>query len=457
MGIPTVNVTREGFKEIVENAFVGLGFPPEAPLALFPERMFVSGSDLTPVEKGINKVIEGLTVWEPKIKEKMKTTPKRIKVGGRDYQNTFTHVNNMYLKKMWGDGLPLVPPTKELVDWILTSTDFDPNTVVAKVLPKGGIATVETLAINLAMAGGRPEYLPVLIAAIEAIVEPVGRHRWWNTTTGDTYPVVIVNGPIARQIRLNSGFGCLGPDPVHKAGGNIGRAIRLILMNVGGAIPGRGTMALYGGAARYTNVVFAEDEEGLPPDWEPLNVERGYPRGTNTVTVHCAGMAGTLHAAETGTREDALETLENWATFLRLPIYSYWSNTFNPNGAPAILLIPRGAAQGLANLGWSKGKIRDFLWEKSKVPESKLVRRWVGFHVRKGTVPKEYEQYPMPISMSPENIMIVVSGGEQSGHAYLMQVSLSGNVVSKDINLPSNWEELLKKGEEDLGPLTTDY
>jgi len=89
--------------------------------------------------------------------------------------------------------------------------------------------------------------MPVLAAAIEAIVVPEGRHRWWNATTGDTHPVVIVNGPIAKQIRLNSGYGCLGPDPLHPAGGMIGRAIRFLLMNVGGAIPGSGTMALYGG------------------------------------------------------------------------------------------------------------------------------------------------------------------------------------------------------------------
>jgi hypothetical protein len=224
-------------------------------------------------------------------------------------------------------------------------------------------------------------------------------------------------------------------------------------MNVGGAIPGKGTMALYGGPARYTNVVFAEDEDGLPSDWKPLNVERGFTRGANTVTVHSIGIAGTLHAAETGTEEEAVETLDNWAAFLRLPVYSYWSNTFNPKGAPAILLIPRGAARGLSNLGWSKERVKRFLWEKSKVPESRLLRRWVGFHVQEGKVPKELEQYPMPIAPSSENIMVVVAGGEQSGHAYLMLVSLSGIVVSKEIDLPSNWDELLNRAEDDLGPI----
>jgi hypothetical protein len=312
---------------------------------------------------------------------------------------------------------------------------------------------VETLAVNLAMTGGRPEYMPVLIAAMEAILEPAGRHRWWNATTGDTYPVVIVNGPIAKQIRLNAGYGCLGPDPAHRAGGIIGRAIRLLLMNVGGAVPGQGTMALYGGASRYTNVVFAEDEEGLPTDWEPLNKERGFPRGSNTVTVHTVAIAGTLHTAEAGAREEALETLESWATFLRLPVFSYWSNTFSPKGAPAILLIPRGTAQGLSKLGWSKERVKTYLWEHSKVPESKFLRRWIEEMVLEGKMPKEHVQYPLPIAMGPENIMIVVAGGEQSGHAYLMQVSLSGEVASKEIMIPDHWDKLLDEAEEDLGPL----
>ena len=140
--------------------------------------------------------------------------------------------------------------------------------MIGKFPPRGGITTVETCAIALAMAGGRPEYLPVLIAAVEAFLDPESNAEQLQAASGSAFPVVIVNGPIAKQIRLNSGFGCLGPDPQRPAGASIGRALRLMQQNVGGALPGIGTMANYGGM-RYTNVVFAEDEESLPQGWLP--------------------------------------------------------------------------------------------------------------------------------------------------------------------------------------------
>jgi hypothetical protein len=448
-------ITREGFSRLVADGFAGLGFPAEAPTMIeFPMAMFVLGADLTPIRKNIHKIIEGLTQWEPTIKMKGAIKPETIiTVQGQDYEEALSNMNLLFLRNLWGDGLPIQPATKRRVNWVLSGTDLPPDKVIGKILPRGGIATIETLAVNLAMTGGRPEYMPVLIAAVDSILEPEGLHRWWNTTTGDTYPVVIVNGPIAKQIRLNSGYGCMGPDPAHPAGGAIGRAIRQLLINVGGAIPGKGTMALFGGASRYTNVVFAEDEEGLPPDWKPLNVERGFPKGTNTVTVHCMGIAGCLHPCYTGTEEEVLETLDIWVAFLRIPVFSYWSNAFNPDGAAAIVLLGGDAAQRLSHLGWSKEKVKSFLWENSKVPESKLLRRWIERMLSEGSVPKEYATFPIPIAMSPSNIMIVVTGGRQSGHAHWMAPSLTGkNVITKEIILPANWRGLLKKADIDLGP-----
>ena len=131
------------------------------------------------------------------------------------------------LANLWGDGLPLWPATRERVDWILRGTPRPREHVLGKFPPRGGVTTVETCAIALAMAGGRPEYLPVLIAAVEAFLDPESSSEQLQATSGSAFPVVIVNGPIAKQIRLNSGFGCLGPDPQRPAGASIGRALRL--------------------------------------------------------------------------------------------------------------------------------------------------------------------------------------------------------------------------------------
>ena len=153
--------------------------------------------------------------------------------------------------------------TRERVEWILEGTERPRQQMLGKVLPRGAIATVESCAIALAMAGGRPEYLPVLIAAVEAFLDPLSDSEHMQADSAGAFPVVIVNGPIAAQIRLNTTFGCLGPDPQRPAGGSIGRALRLMQQNLGGALPGVGAMAMWG-AMRYTNAVFGEHTSKIP-------------------------------------------------------------------------------------------------------------------------------------------------------------------------------------------------
>ena len=452
-------VTREGFDTVVDNAFAGLGFPAEASKFVYPLNMFLPSSDLSPIRRNIQKVIDGLTKWEPKVKKKGVVVPPMITVAGNDYAEALSKMNLLFLRNLWSDGLPLMPATGERVNWILSGTDFPREKVIGKILPKGRIATMEVIATAAAMAGCRPEYMPVLIAAMEGILDPQVYHQHMNTTTGNAYPAVIVNGPIARQVRLNSGYGCLGPSSVYPAGASIGRAIRLLLMDVGGAIPGAGTMAIHGGPARYTGLVFAEDEAGLPKDWKPLNVERGFPPNSNTVTV--LAVSGTTEIWE-GAALDEVEakfSLDNFAGVMSVPYGGYFGPVYNPEGAPGILLIARAAAQGFSNLGWTKEKIKTYLWENSKLPESEWLKdRLLGKTgwVRRESPVKDYVKYPMPITVAPENFMIAVAGGEQSGHSYWLQVH-GGTIgpTTKQIQVPANWGKLLQKAEEDLGSLPT--
>ena len=420
--------------------------------------MFVAGSDLTPIKENIDKITYGLTKWEPKQKQTKIEVPDKITVEGKDYEEAMVNMNHLFLRSFWGDGLPLLPPTEERVKWILTGTALSPDTLMGKILPGGRLATVETLAVNLAMTGGRPEYMPILIAAIEAIVDPQVMHQHFNSTTCSVYPAIIVNGPVAKQIRLNSGYGCLGPSPKHPAGGAIGRAIRLILLNVGGAIPGTGTMSIYGGANRYTNIVFAEDEEGIPPGWEPLNVSYfGYPRGTNTVAVHPVNSTTNVLDQSVGTAETALSAMHTFARIMGVPNWNYWGHTEGfEKGAPGIMLIARGTAQGLAKFGWSKEKVQAFLWENTKLPWSVIKNASLPYKI--GIRIEANKAYlsmnePWPITSKPENLMIVVAGGAQSGHGYWMQIGTSYKPTCKEIKLPPNWEELLKRAEKDLGSI----
>jgi len=441
---------------VVNNAFAGLGFPAEASKFVFPLNMFLPGSDLSPIQKNIERVIYGLTKWEPNTKTKGVVVPPMITVTGKDYEESVSTMNLLFLKNLWSDGLPILPATKERVDWLLAGTDFPRDKVIGKILPRGGIATVEVIATAAAMAGCRPEYMPVLIAAVEAILDRPVYHQHMNTSTGNGYPAVVVNGPLAKQIRLNSGYGCLAPSSVYPAGASIGRAIRFLLMDVGGAIPGAGTMSIYGGPARYTGLVFAEDEAGLPKDWKPLNVQRGFPQGSNTVTVLAA--SGTIEVWEGAALDEreAMLSLGNFAGVMSVPYGAYFGPVYNPDGAPGILLMGRAAAQGFSNLGWSKEKVQTYLWENARLPESEWLKEkllgktgWV----RRELPVRDYVKYPMPIAVGPKNFMVVVAGGEQSGHSYWIQVhGGTFGPATKEIKIPKNLGKLLQKAEEDLGP-----
>lgn len=452
MGIPTAVITRSGFTPVVANALGGMGFPVEAPIVHeFPVTMMLPGGDQTPLREDIDKVIYGITKWEPETKEKGTFTPPKFTVEGKDYEEAVANTNYLFYKNLWSDGLPLLPPTEERVDWILTGTDLARDKELGKILPRGGISTVESLAVCLAMAGGRPEYLPVLIAAVEAMLDPVSSHQDMNATTCSGAPAVIVNGPIRKQIRVNAGYGCLGPSSEHPAGAAIGRALRSILVAMGGGIPGRGSMAIYGGGFRYTNIIFAEDEEGLPKDWEPISVERGFPKGSNVVTV-LAGVASqiNLNGVRCGTEETAIKTMNSIGGSMKQ------AGNWDYVGPPGILLLARYAVQPLSDLGYTKKKVQEELWERSKVPVVDLG------NYNKSQVKQAPELTgdidPVPITSKPENIMIVCCGGEQSGHGEWMQVGHDPEAfVSREIKLPAKakWDKLLEEAEEDLGPIPT--
>ncbi|HEV7391673.1 MAG TPA: hypothetical protein VGO08_08520, partial [Burkholderiales bacterium] len=335
----------------MKNAVSGLGLAPDAAMVTFPIDTFLPGSDISAVNLRKREFYNGLTKWKSEF-EQGNGEAKMVSVEGSSYEDALIKANNLMITNLWGDGLPVWPATRERVEWMLRGSALPRAHVLGKFPPRGGITTIETCAVALVMAGGRPEYLPVLVAAVEAVLQPDSNFDQLQATSGAPFPVVIVNGPIAKQIRLNSGFGCLGPDPQQPAGGSIGRALRMLQQNVGGALPGVGTMAIWG-AMRYTNVVFAEDEEGLPPDWQPHATERhGYERGTNSVSVVFASGVTNVRrrsARKETAEEDVLQGLWRMADYMRTPnlggLMSY------EKGTPGIMIVPRVVAQMMAEQG----------------------------------------------------------------------------------------------------------
>ncbi len=440
---------------MVRNSMSGLGFDQDASMVVFPIDPFLVGSDLTPIEQAIDKFSEGLTDWQAAAVETGVTHPPKLRIEANGYEAAYDQMNRTFLTNTWGDGLPLNPPTEARVDWILKGSDLPSDTLIGKVMPRGGVATVETLAVSLAMAGGRPEYLPVLIAATRCVLDPILEHDKFQATSDSTFPVVIVNGPIAADIRLNSGFGLLGPDPQHPAGASIGRALRLIQQNVGGALPGVGTMSIYG-AMRTTNVVIAEDEAGLPPGWSTVSADHGgIARGVNAVTVFVATGATNIVRRGVGKEtpdDEALESLYRIAGYLRSPAVHYHDG--HARGTPGALQMPRVVANQLAGLGWTKEKIKAFLWENSKLPHAEIVRtgmrQWIETNADPDTVASANDAL-WPICRDPSQIILAVAGGAHPTHDFWMQGN-APRLTSGTIDLPADWNALIAEAEVDLGP-----
>ncbi len=453
-------VTRSGFSQIVGNAFAGMGFPAENPSVFeFPMPMFDSGSDLTPLKENIDKVITGLTAWKPKITAKGVYAPAPVVVQGVDYPSAVDNMNSLFLRNLWSDDLPLVPPTPDRVKWILTGTDLPRDKVISPpggVVARGGIASVEAIAVTLAMAGGRPEYMPVLIAAVKAITDPAFGLQGMNPTTNNCIPVVVVNGPIAKQIRLGSGYGLLGPDPQHPAGQVIGRAIRLIQQDLGGAVPGVGTMAIFGGF-RATNAVFAEDEAGLPQGWKSYSVDKGFSATDSVVSATSISSMNnmTIGFGDAAANDKALGVI---SLFMRTPNINQWTGSDEafkgPNHSTGVVLIARGFAAALASAnGYSKLDVQTYLWKHGRIPWEDAVASGVSAQTKAHSIP---DGEPVPITPDPRQITVVVAGGEQSGHAWWMQCGHGNktNTFAK-IELPAAWDSLLAQASKDLGPLPT--
>jgi len=437
---------------VLKNAVSGLGLAPDTAMVSFPIELFLPGSDIAPVAERKQEFYDGLTRWAPGLAADAGEAPM-LGVAASSYEAALDAANRLFTARLWGDGLPLWPPTRERVEWILRGAAGSPARTIGKFPPRGGVVTVKTCAIALAMGGGRPEYLPVLVAAVEAFLDPESGSEQLQAASGSAFPVVVVNGPIAGQIRLNSGFGCLGPDPQRPAGASIGRALRLLQQNVGGALPGIGAMANYGGM-RYTNAVFAEDEASLPDGWMPHGAERhGFARGRNSISLAFANGAVNIRrrGAKKETPEDeALQGMHRMADFLRAPNIPGLAGY--EDGTPGILMIPGVVAQTMAGLGWTKSSIRRFLWEHSKIPMRELrdngAVAWIEIDASE-VVRQSLALDPWPITARPDNLVLIVAGGGHPTNSYWL-AGYSPHVIGRPIDVPEGFAALVAEADQDL-------
>ena len=310
-------------------------------------------------------------------------------------------------ERRWSDGLPLVPPTPGRVERMIDATRRRPQDVVASVAPGFGTATVEAIAVNAVMAGCRPEYLPVVIAAVEAAAEKSFNLQGIQATTNPVAPWIIVNGPIVSRLGINAGMNCMGQGT--RANATIGCALRLILQNIGGAMPGEMDRATHGQPGKHT-FCCAENEAQNP--WEPLHVERGFELEQSTVTV--VGAAGThnlnSHAKEA---DDLLKVI---ADSLCFPT----SNDYHFGGEPWIVISPEHS-EIMKRAGLAKADVKRRLWVQSKMVANRYAAKDYARaqHTRRPELGEIGPDTLVPISARPDEIGIVVAGGPGTHSVYV--------------------------------------
>src|SRR5262245_55027329 len=199
----------------------------------------------------------------------------------------------------WTDGLPVVPPVAEKVEAMLAAVDRNPTEMLGAVPPRGGMATVETVAIQAVMGGCKPEYFPIVLAALEAMLEPAFNLNGIQSTTNSVIPLCIISGPVVERLNINCGSNVFGGG--HRTNGTIGRAIRLVLWNLGGGYPETGDKDPEGSPAKWSYCI-AERQEENP--WSSLHEERGYPWDQSCVTMF--GCRTPISLAVQATRTEAI-------------------------------------------------------------------------------------------------------------------------------------------------------
>jgi hypothetical protein len=305
--------------------------------------------------------------------------------------------------KGWSDGLPCVPPTRELVNRFVEASGRAGTDLIGEIPPGDGRATIERIAANAVMAGCLPEHMPVIVTAVEAMLEERFNLRGVQGSTHLCTPLLVVNGPISEQLAINGGANCFGQG--WRANATIGRAVKLVLTNIGGATPGDADKATFGHPGKYTYCI-AENESASP--WEPLHVERGFASTDSCVTVFPAGAPHNVNQPSSEASEDVLLTMAGSMNYLGNVHFRVMGESLAVFGPEHAEIIARG--------GWSKNQARDFLFERARRPMWEI---HIGGHHREPTQSSLWPRWldatdleqSVPVARRAQDISIVVAGG----------------------------------------------
>lgn len=371
------------------------------------------------------------------------------------FTGTYEEVNRYFYENGWSDGLPITPPTAERVDAFLKFTDLPPETVLGQAQPDNRIATVWGAAVNGVMAGCRPEYMPVMIAALRAMCdEEYGVEHSGNTPGAET--LLIVNGPIANEIAMNNAQGALRDGVM--ANTALGRWWRLCLKNIAGFRHHQTDKATFGGTWK---VAMAEHEETLEKiGWPPMSAEYGFQAGENALSIarYTGGDVVTSVFGDTAEAilpylGDALTRISGWQLVFTVGMST---GTYRP-----LLILSPILAETIAKSGWSKDDVKAWLFQNARIPASQF-ERYLGQYtnlvpgrrtltdlVQKGEAPPVFAESddpdrPVPIVCKQEDFLIAVAGDPGRTNAFVMSHNGQlGYTVGQPIVTPQNWPALL--------------
>jgi hypothetical protein len=425
-GIPSSSLVATGFVSQAKATRVGLGFRdlPWATLVGHPGVQTTEALRENVLRVTLPEIIENLTgtigagagaEQEPGVRDIV-------------FRGGWTDFNQHYLEREWSDGLPIVPPTLDRIEAFLSHTTRKPDEMLGVLLPDSRAATVWNVAVNGVMAGCRPEYMPLLIALVEAMSDPVyGVEHSGNTPGGET--LIILNGPVVRQLGFNYTQGVMRDG--FQANTSVGRFWRLYLRNVAGFLPHKTDKATFGNTWRV--VVPENDDVVRNIGWKSLSCDMGFAEGDSTVTISRYTGGGMVTSMSGSTPEQLLPYLAD-----SMVKQTHWQISFTMGSGygklrPLAMITPV-VAETIAAAGWSKQDVKQFLFEHARIPAwefERMLRDWKDQPVwnlteqaRLGTIPADLyaasddPERLVPIVWAPEHIMLIVTGDPLRNHGY---------------------------------------
>ena len=448
-GIPSATLVCESFMTLAKAASQGLGFPN---IAVAPVRGHPGVQSKEVLQQNVRELtLDGVLNALFKL-------PAQAVVGGepgaRDIicSGSFEEINEYFIQHELSDGLPIVPPTVEKVEAFLKYTDRQADEVLGVLLPDNRAATVWSVAVNGVMAGCRPEYMPVLVAAVEAMADhDYGVEHSGNTPGGDN--LIVLNGPIIKELGFNYTQGVMRDG--FQANTSVGRFWRLYLRNVAGFLPHKNDKATFGNTWR---VVVAENEDvAAKIGWPPNCADYGFAAGSNALSVgrytggnHISSVSGATPEELLPYIADAVVRQYSWQIMFSV---GQGYDTLRP-----LLLLSPIIAETIAAGGWSKQKFKEELFRQARLPAQefeRILRDWtqkptwnLSEEHAAGRIPKIFHESDdpkrlVPLVWRPDDFQVVVTGDLGRNSIYVFAHNgVLGFPVAKEIHLPKNWKTL---------------